>query len=191
MRRMTLGALLKQTLENGSDDLVTRPTGARLRERIEEALADGGGPELVVLDFGDVGIIDYSCADEIVAKLASRLAAGEYGSKYVALAGLNRHQEENIEVALERKKLALLYLGGPEGWKLLGTLNAYLRETLHLVMGQEQLTARALAERLRLELNTASTRLINLHKLRLVARREEPVSNGGRQFVYRSLLKEA
>ena len=50
---------------------------------------------VVALDFSSIGIIDYSCADEIVTKLVSRLLSGEYGNKYLMLAGLNENQKEN------------------------------------------------------------------------------------------------
>ena len=63
---------------------------------------------MVALDFSKIGVIDYSCADEIVTKLVSRLLSGEYGDKYLLLTGLNENQKENIEVALERKDLAIM-----------------------------------------------------------------------------------
>ena len=34
--------------------------------------------------------------------------SGEYGDKYIILTGLNENQKENIEVALERKELAVM-----------------------------------------------------------------------------------
>ena len=62
----------------------------------------------VALDFSKIGVIDYSCADEIVAKLISRLIGEEYGDRYIVLSGINENQKENIEVALERKDLAVI-----------------------------------------------------------------------------------
>ena len=43
-----------------------------------------------------------------MAKLVSRLLSSEYGDKYLFLTGLNENQKENIEVALERKNLAVM-----------------------------------------------------------------------------------
>ena len=101
--------LLKEELKNGSSDLVTRPFGAGYREsRIESDIEKEKDGEVIALDFSKIGIIDYSCADEIVAKLVSRLFSGEYGDKYIILTGLNENQKENIEVALERKELAVI-----------------------------------------------------------------------------------
>ena len=107
MIKYDLYKLLKEELGNGSKDLVTRPSGQAIRERIErdiEKEPDGG---VVALDFSKIGVIDYSCADEIIAKLISRLLSSEYGDKYLLLTGLNENQKENIEVALERKDLAV------------------------------------------------------------------------------------
>ncbi|HVX89931.1 MAG TPA: hypothetical protein VG940_13435, partial [Gemmatimonadales bacterium] len=48
--------------------LVTRPTGAAVRTRIEAALANSGAT-IAFLDFTELDLIDFSCADEVVAKL--------------------------------------------------------------------------------------------------------------------------
>lgn len=179
---------MKERLSNGSRNLVTRETGKQMREALEERFQAEPEEAVVILDFKGVGILDYSCADEIVAKLISRLNAGEYGNRYLLLRGLNATQRENIEVALERKRLATLFLREDKSWEVLGVLNNYLRETLEEVMREGRITARDLAEVEELEINTSSTRLANLCKLQLVQRREELLSEGGRQFVYESLL---
>jgi hypothetical protein len=179
---------MKDFLINGSRNLVTRETGKRMREALEERLQTESSGEVIILDFKAVGILDYSCADEIVAKLISRLNAGEYGERYLLLRGLNPTQKENIEVALERKHLAALFLNEEKKWEVLGVLNNYLKETLNEVMTKGTITARDLADTEDLEINTSSTRLANLHKIQLVQRREEVLNEGGRQFVYESLL---
>ena len=187
-RVYSLREILKELLVNGSRNLVTRETGKRMREALEERLQTESPGELIILDFKGVGILDYSCADEIVAKLISRLNAGEYGDRYLLLRGLNPTQKENIEVALERKHLAALFLNEEKKWEVLGVLNNYLKETLDEVMTKGRMTARDLADAAELEINTSSTRLANLYKLQLVQRREELLSEGGRQFVYESIL---
>jgi hypothetical protein len=183
-----LREIMKELLVNGSRNLVTRETGKRMRETLEERLQGEPVGEVAILDFKGVGILDYSCADEIVAKLISRLNAGEYGERYFLLRGLNATQKENIEVALERKHLAALFLNEEKKWEVLGVLNNYLKETLDEVMTKGRMTARDLADAEELEINTSSTRLANLYKLQLVQRREELLSEGGRQFVYESVL---
>ncbi len=180
-----LRAWLKKVGIKGAD-MVTRATGEQLRRAIEPELERGSG--LAVLDFSKVGVIDYSCADEVVAKMFVRLLAGEYGERFLLLDGLSAGHRENVEVALERKTLAAL--GRPTGdreYVLLGTLNDYLKETLALVHERGRLTARELSEARRLALNTASTRLINLHDAKLVTRDAEPGAASRRQFAYRWL----
>jgi len=186
MHKYDLHKLLEEELKNGSSDLVTRPSGQVVRNRIETDIAKEEDGAVIALDFSKVGIIDYSCADEIVAKLISRLLGGEYGNKYFTLAGLNENQEENIEVALERKGLAAI-AGKRSGEKvLLGSLNNYLKKTLGLIMKEGRVTAKELSTAMNLEANTSGTRLLNLHKKRLVKRIEE-IREGGRVWVYESI----
>ena len=183
MIKYDLYKLLKEELKNGSSDLVTRHTGQVIRERIERDITKEPDGEVIALDFSRIGIIDYSCADEIVAKLISRLLSGEYGDKYITLTGLNENQKENIEVALERKDLAVM-AGLHDGKSvLLGNLNNYLKETLNLVIKKKKITAKELSDTMNLEANTSGTRLLNLYKKRLVKRIDE-LRDGGKVWVY-------
>lgn len=92
-------ALLRES-PGGYSDLVTRPTGRVVRERIEQALLPA--PAVVRIDFTGVGCIDYSCADEIVAKLAHGRTV------LVVLRGLHDGHFEAIEPVLARHGLAIL-----------------------------------------------------------------------------------
>lgn len=186
MIKCDLYKLLKEELGNGSSDLVTRNSGQVIRERIERGITNEKNGEVVALDFSKIGIIDYSCADEILAKLISRLVSNEYGDKYIVLTGLNENQKENIEVALERKELAVLAETRDGKGILIGSLNNYLKETLKLILKKKNLTAKELSEAMRLEMNTSGTRLLNLHKKRLVRRISE-IRDGGRVWVYEKI----
>jgi hypothetical protein len=186
MQIYDLYKLLKEELKNGSSDLVTRPSGQVVRERIERDIVKEKDGEVIALDFSKVGIIDYSCADEIVAKLVSRLLSGEYGDKYIILKGLNENQKENIEVALERKELAVIANMRDGKQVLLGSLNNYLKETLNLIVKKSKITASELSKTMKLEANTSGTRLLNLHKKRLVKRIDE-IRNGGRVWIYEKI----
>ena len=186
MHKYDLHKLIKEELKNGSIDLVTRPSGQVVRNRIETDIAKEEDGVVIALDFSKIGIIDYSCADEIVAKLISRLLGGEYGNKYFILTGLNENQEENIEVALEKKGLAAIAVKRSGDKVLLGILHNYLKETLNLIQKDGKLTAKELSQAMNLEANTSGTRLLNLHKKRLVKRIEE-MREGGRVWVYESI----
>lgn len=178
MTKYDLYKLLKEELGNGSKDLVTRPSGQAVRERIERDIENEANGAVVALDFSKIGVIDYSCADEIVTKLVSRLLSGEYGDKYLLLIGLNENQKENIEVALERKDLAIMAEMRDNNRVVLGNLNNYLKDTLDFIVKKKKATSKDLSDARKFEPNTSGTRLLNLHKKRLVKRVEEARADG-------------
>jgi hypothetical protein len=191
-RTLSLKKLTTTVLKNGSREMTGRLRGARIREALEKILGEEKRSLRVVLDFSGMGSIDFSWADEVVAKMISRLWSGEYGEKFLVLRNVNCSQAENIDVALERKRLAMLTTG-PEGWRIVGSLNNYLIHTLNRVMNKKQLTLRELSEEEGIEMNTSGTRLLNLYRKRLVVRVERPTtgkvdSHRGRQYIYQSLL---
>ena len=90
-------------------NLVTRPTGAAVRNRIEQALARSDC-HTAFLDFSDVELLDLSCADEIVAKLLmAEVAAGPLRGA----AGPPEDQHEAIEHVLTPPPPR--HRGGPHG----------------------------------------------------------------------------
>jgi hypothetical protein len=191
-RTLSLKKLSHALLKNGSRETTGRSRGIRIREGLERVLGEEKGSLCIVLDFSGMGSIDFSWADEVVAKMISRLWSGEYGEKFLVLKNLSPSQAENIGVALERKKLAVLTTG-TGGWQLIGSLNNYLIHTLTRVMKRKQLTLRELSEEEGIEMNTSGTRLLNLYKKRLVVRVEGEMtgkedSHRGRQYIYHSLL---
>ena len=92
-------AVLQQAVAGFYTDLVTRPTGRAVRENIERALPPG---TVAVMDFTGVGCLDYSCADEIVAKLVRDKV------KVLLLRGLTDAHREAIEPVLAGAGLAVL-----------------------------------------------------------------------------------
>jgi len=183
MIKYDLYKLLKEELKNGSSDLVTRPSGQVIRERVERDIGKEKDGEIISLDFSKIGIIDYSCADEIAAKLISRLLSGEYGDRYIVLTGLNENQKENIEVALERKELAVIGMMRDKEKVLIGSLNKYLSDTLELILKKGNITAKELSEEMKLEPNASGMRLLNLYKKRLV-KRIEAMQDSGKVWSY-------
>jgi len=189
---ISLKKLTNGLLKNGAREMTGRSRGVRTREAIEKILGEEKKALRIILDFSGIGPIDFSWADEVVAKIVSRLWSGEYGEKFLVLKGLNSSQVENLHVALERKRLAVLSTGSGS-WRVIGSLNNYLVHTLKQVMKRKYLTLRQLSEEERIGMNTSGTRLLNLYKKRLVVREEKPMAgkgdpHRGRQFVYQSLL---
>jgi hypothetical protein len=127
MKHIDLGTVLRRTVCDLYSDLVTRPTGAAVRDGIERQLAELGERTLTVIDFSHVGLLDYSCADEIVAKLLIRhcadlpaLPEAPDGSRdneagghrppdaYFLFRGVTDSHLDAIETVLERHKLAIV-----------------------------------------------------------------------------------
>lgn len=86
--------------------LVTRHTGRTVRTNVERQMAAAGPTVLAVLDLHDVPLIDFSCADEIVAKLVRLASGGSSRRRFVLFRGIAEHHLEPIESALRRQGLA-------------------------------------------------------------------------------------
>jgi len=121
-----LNTVLRRTVCDLFSDLVTRPTGVAVRDALERQLAQSRGPTLTVIDFSNVGLLDFSCADEIVAKLLLRYCAPRAAGGptplmladvepshvratreiYFMLSGVSDSHLDAIETVLERHGLA-------------------------------------------------------------------------------------
>jgi hypothetical protein len=111
MMHIDVSSVLRQTLScELYSNLVTRPTGAAVRTQIEALLGDSRERTLTVIDFSHVGMIDFSCADEVVAKLLLRYAPAERENReaYFLFRGVNEDHWDAIEAVLERHRLALV-----------------------------------------------------------------------------------
>ena len=99
-----LDLLLHEAISTPYHDLVTRPTGAAIRARVLRALQDTPGVD-AALDFSAVGVMDFSCADEVVAKL---LTADDLAVTRVILLGVSEDHADAIEHALTCHGLAVV-----------------------------------------------------------------------------------
>ena len=125
MMHIDLSTVLRQTLScELYSNLVTRPTGAAVRTQIEALLSDSRERSLTVIDFSHVGMIDFSCADEVVAKLLLRYVAAEREDReaYFLFRGVNDDHWDAIETVLERHGLALV-LETSDGARIVGMVN--------------------------------------------------------------------
>ncbi len=168
--------------------LFERRLGQELLQKVEQRISESEAPVVIYLDFKQISSIDFSCADEFVGKLVSRLISDEYGEIYIVLQHLNENHQENIQVALDRRKVACLHRNSNETWNLMGYTKNYLVETLNIIMELGEITARQLGKKLNLELTTSSTRLFHLYKAHLVDRKQVNVNGGGREYIYYKLF---
>src|SRR3954452_20628822 len=100
MIHIDVSSVLRQTVScELYSNLVTRPTGAAVRPQIEALLADARERSLTVIDFSHVGMIDFSCADEVVAKLLLQSVSTERGEReaYFLFRGVTEDHWDAIE----------------------------------------------------------------------------------------------
>ena len=111
MNHIDISMVLRQTLAcDLYSNLVTRSTGAAVRGQIEQLLSESRdrGIALTVIDFSQVSMIDYSCADEVVAKLLMRYESDDPpADAYFLFRGVSDDHWDAIEAVLERHGLAL------------------------------------------------------------------------------------
>src|SRR5215210_4782530 len=102
--------MLRKSVCELYSNLVTRPTGAAVRCEIEQELDRIGDRALTVIDFSHVGLLDFSCADEIVAKLLLQYVSLDIPRRevYFLFYGVSESHMVAIETVLERHRLALV-----------------------------------------------------------------------------------
>jgi hypothetical protein len=124
-----LSSLVSRSVASLYSHLVTRPTGRALRLGIESQIGDTGHLCLSVLDFTQVVVLDYSCADEAVAKLIQRYQPAERPADvYFVARGLAEQHREPIDEVLLRHGLALV-AEVDAGFVLLGAASDLERKT--------------------------------------------------------------
>ena len=123
--RIDISGVLKTSVCDLYSNLVTRPTGAAVRIEIEHLLDEIGDRSLVVLDFSHVGLLDFSCADEIVAKLLLQYVSLDIPRRevYFLFYGMSESHMDAIETVLERHGLALVTQRAEGGPFLMGIID--------------------------------------------------------------------
>jgi hypothetical protein len=136
-----IGLLLREAVASPYRNLVTRPTGAAVRTRIEAALAHSNCLT-ALLDFSDIELVDLSCADEVVAKLLLTVRT----AYFVVLQGLREDHHEAIEHVLTHHRLAVAAVPpGSRAPRVLGWVGADAREAFTCVTEQGPLDVAALS----------------------------------------------
>lgn len=118
-----VGRLVQRNVASLYSSLVTRPTGQAVRLAIENVLAEEtGAMSLSVIDLSQVTIIDFSCADEVVAKLLLRfLEEDRPKDAFFVFRGILEIHRDPIEVVLERQTLAAVSETGTGDFELIGS----------------------------------------------------------------------
>jgi hypothetical protein len=138
MHHIDLSSVLRQTLAcDLYSNLVTRPTGAAVRTQIELLLGDptdtADARAFTIIDFSQVSMIDFSCADEVVAKLLMRYSSADAPrDAYFLFRGVNDDHWVAIGAALERHGLALA-VENADGVRIAGVVSEDERSTWEAV----------------------------------------------------------
>ena len=141
IQTIRMGLVLREAVAAPYRNLVTRPTGAAVRTRIEATLAHSNCLT-ALLDFSDIELVDLSCADEVVAKLLLTVRT----AYFVVLQGLREDHHEAIDHVLTHHRLAVAAVPpGSRAPRLLGWVPADAREAFACVSERGPLDAGGLS----------------------------------------------
>lgn len=169
MQHIDVSSMLRQAVAcDLYSNLVTRPTGAAVRAQIQALVGAVPDRSLTVIDFTHVQMIDFSCADEVVAKLLLPYSHGEAADdSYFIFRGLTEDHWDAVEAVLERHGLALLVEECGDAAPR-GVLTADARAAWEVVRSLGAATVDDVAARLEVSAERAAHALATLHQQRLV-----------------------
>ena len=168
INHIDVSSVLRRTVCDLYSNLVTRPTGAAVRTEIENLLSSWRGPSLTVIDFSHVNLLDFSCADEVVAKLLIRYADDSRPhDAYFLFRGVSEHHWDAIEAVLERHGLALA-IEQEDGVQLMGVLSDVERRAWNAAYRLGKVDAADVAAEIDTSVGIAQETLDGLAQRRLV-----------------------
>lgn len=173
--RFDMSDMVRQSVATLYSHLVTRPTGQALRLGIEAQLTELGALCITVLDFSEVVVLDYSCADETVAKLIQRfLRSDRPAEAYFVARGIDDRHRETIEAVLSRQDLAIAAQLASGETVLLGNVSPEEQEAWAALNRLDRGAARDVAGALSGEEEVVSAALEALARRRVIARLDIP-----------------
>jgi hypothetical protein len=175
INHIDVSSMLRKSVCELYSNLVTRPTGAAVRSEIEQELDRIGDRALTVIDFSHVGLLDFSCADEIVAKLLLQYIATDAPRRevYFLFRGISEAHMEAIETVLERHKLALITQHADGETRLLGILGLEERRAWEIISELGVGAVADVAERTGLSRDATERTLDTLWRRRLLIRADD------------------
>ena len=161
--------------------LVTRPTGRAVRSSIERRLSEFDQVVLSVLDFREVTLIDFSCADEVVAKLVVQPtgATPPDADRFFLFRGVGDHHIDPIDSALRRQELAAAAEDSDGRPLLLGAIGPVPAIVWRAVWQAGRVSAREIAATLGITNEETAAALSELEARRLVIRDGESYASFG------------
>lgn len=166
-----VSSVLRRTVCDLYSNLVTRSTGAAVRREIESVLEELPDPSLTIIDFSSVGMMDFSCADEVVGKLLHKIHNSPFRREvYVLVRGVGDSHLEAIETVLERYGLAVVVEDMDGMWRVVGPLEENHRRACNAVNQRGRVRAIDLAPELGEAPDHLTRTLDGLWERRLVMR---------------------
>ena len=185
--QIDLSSIARRSIASLYSHLVTRPTGRALRLGIESQIGELGAACLSVLDFTQVVVLDYSCADEAVAKLMQRyIGSDRPADVYFVARGLGEQHRDPIEAVLGRYDMVLAAEVEGNGFVLLGSATARETEVWLALNAAGAADPAEIAKRIGAEESLVVELLDGLARRRVVL----PAADG-RYLALSSLLPEA
>lgn len=139
--RIEVAPLVRESVASLYSHLVTRPTGRAVRLAIEAVLAEAGEPTISLVDLTEITILDYSCADEVVARLLKRYVEEDRPREaFFVFRGVQARHRDPIQAVLERQTLAAVSQREDGTAELLGTLDDEEATVWDLVEAQGRVT---------------------------------------------------
>lgn len=174
MTHIDVLSALTESVKGNYSDLVTRRTGMLVRHVIENRLAGLQDGTVAFLDFSHIGVLDRSCADEILSKLMLPLTS-EHAPRdgYVVLHGISEDHLETIEAVLLTHQLALVVQLPDQEARLVGAVTDLERQCWELVMRHGEVFAPTAADELGMLSGPCLELLESLARRRLLRRVED------------------
>jgi len=174
INHIDVSSMLRKSVCELYSNLVTRPTGAAVRCEIEQELDRIGDRALTVIDFSHVGLLDFSCADEIVAKLLLQYVSTDAPRRevYFLFRGISESHMEAIEAVLERHKLALVTQRGDGESHLVGITDLEERRAWEIIAQLGAGVSADVADAIGLSPDAAERTLEKLWRRRLLIRHD-------------------
>lgn len=169
-----VGSVLRRTVCDLYSNLVTRPTGVAVRREIEGVLLGLEEPSLTVIDFSQVGLLDFSCADEVVGKLLDGVRRQVIVTDaYVLVRGVRDDHLEAIEAVMQRYDMAVIVEGEDGAWRAVGPLDEGMRRVLDAVHRCGRIVPSELVKEVEQPASTVEASLDGLLARRLVMRDDD------------------
>lgn len=180
---------IKSKLGNSNPDLNSRDWGEEIRRAIEREMADiKAGDDIIILDFTGIKSFNSSIADEVIVMLMKKVIerTGEY---YLVAENVPQDSLLDLELVTAHRRTPCLIKENNKKWPTVvygenaSKLENNQRTIYDLVMRLGRSTAREIADLMNKDINTASTYLNKLFKMRLLRRREH-IDTQGKQYIY-------